>query len=154
MRLSLMHPTDTAVVLMYFATILKRRNGLFILQRCFAQHLLEVRDEVLLTAVTQVIGHCRPVGLVGLADQFSRCKELVTLQQPFEPNADIVPKELLQPAFAPTKRVSDSGHGLQVFICFDGRDDLVEMLNVRVGLRVLRPKLCYEMIDDSGVVQC
>ena len=75
--------------------MLKFSKFFFILQRCFTQYLLKSRNEMLLAAVAKVIGNRCPIWLVALADLLGRRQKLVTLKQPFEPNADVVPKELL-----------------------------------------------------------
>ena len=67
----------------------------FVLQRCFTQHLLKRRNEMLLAAVAKVISNRRPIRLVALADLLGRRQEFVTLEQPFEPNAGVLLKKLL-----------------------------------------------------------
>ena len=67
----------------------------FILQRRLTQYLLKSRNEMLLAAVAKVIGNRCPIWLVALADLLGGRQKLVTLEQPFEPNADVVPEELL-----------------------------------------------------------
>jgi hypothetical protein len=74
-----------------------------VLPWCFAQDLLKIRNEMPLTAVAQIIGNRCPIGLVSLADLLCRCQKPVTLEQPFETNAKVIQKELLQPAFASMK---------------------------------------------------
>ena len=75
--------------------MLKYSKFFFILQRCFTQYLLKIRNKMLLAAVAKVIGNRCPIWLVARADLLGRRQKLVTLDQPFEPNADVVPKELL-----------------------------------------------------------
>src|SRR5262249_44821442 len=76
-------------------SLLKFSKFFFILQRCFTQYLLKSRNEMLLAAVAKVIGNRCPIWLLALAALVGRRQELVALEQPFEPNADVVPKELL-----------------------------------------------------------
>jgi hypothetical protein len=54
------------------------------------------------------------------------------LEQPFEPNADVVPKELLQPAFASAKRFCHGCNCLEAFIGFDGSNDLVYEFDIGI----------------------
>src|SRR5215213_6663949 len=93
---------------------------------------------MLLAAVAKVISNRCPIWLVAPADLFGRCQKLVTLEQPFEPNADVVPKELLEPAFASAKRFCYGGNCLEAFIGFDGGNDLVDELDVDIWLGMFR----------------
>src|SRR5262245_49336935 len=63
-----------------------------ILPRCFAQDLLKIRNEMLLAAVAKVIGNRCPIRLLGFADLLGRRQKSVSLQQPFESDANVVLK--------------------------------------------------------------
>src|SRR5258705_12889183 len=120
--------------------MLKYSKFFFILQRCFTQYLLKIRNEMLLAAVAQAIGNRCPVRIVCFTDELSCCQQPVTLEQPFEPNADVVLKELLQPAFASAKRFCHRCNRLEAFISFDGNNDLVDEFDIGIWLGMFRSK--------------
>src|SRR6185436_3648913 len=127
--------------------MLKYSKFFFILQRCFTQYLLKSRNEMLLAAVAKVIGNRCPIWLVALADLFGRRQKFVTLEQPFEPNADVVPKKLLEPAFASAKRFGHGGNCLEAFIGFDGCNDLVDEFDSGIRLGMFRSNQLEELMN-------
>jgi hypothetical protein len=119
----------------------------FILQWCFPQHLLEIRDEMLLTAVSKVVGNHCPIKFIRLADLLGGRKKPMTLDQPFEPNAKVILKELLQPAFTSAKRFCHGINRPEAFIGFDGGNDFIDELEIDIRLGTFRTKR-----GDSGFV--
>ena len=61
--------------------------------------------------------------------------EPVTLQQPFEADADIVAEPLLQPALAPAELGRDRRNRAQLIVMFDRRDDGVDEVDIVVARR-------------------
>src|SRR3712207_3879717 len=109
---------------------------------------------MLLAAVTKVIGKPCPIWLVARANLLGRRQKLVTLEQPFEPNADVVSKELLEPALASRKGFCDSCNCLEAFIGFDSSNDLVYKFNIGVWLGMFRSHELDEFVDNSLIITC
>src|SRR5690242_20280448 len=89
---------------------------------------------MLLAAVAKVIGNRCPIWLVALADLLGCRQKPVTLDQPFESNANIILKELLEPAFTSVKCFCHGCNCLETFIGFDGTNDLVDKLDIGIWL--------------------
>src|SRR4051794_23080156 len=77
----------------------------------------------------------------------------MTLEQPFEAHSHIVSKELLQPTLALSKGGGYRSHGAQRFVALDGRDDVIEAVDVRVGLRLLSSQQIDERVDCSRIIE-
>src|SRR6266536_3022190 len=108
---------------------------------------------MLLAAVAKVIGNRCPIWPVALANLFSRRQKPVTLEEPFEPNAEVVLKKLLQPAFASAKRFSHGYNCPEAFIGFDGSNDLVYELDIGIWLGMFRSNQFQELKDGRLVVK-
>ena len=109
---------------------------------------------MLLAAVAKVIGQRCPIGLVARANLLSRCQKPVTLPQPFEPKADVVLKELLQPAFTSAERFCHSGNCLEGFIVLAGRNDLVYEIVIGIWLGLFHSNQFQELMNGRLIVKC
>lgn len=123
----------------------------FILQRCFAKHTLEVRNEMLLTAVAKIIGYIRPIGIIIFTNEF-RCREqLIPLELPLYPDPNIILEKLLEPSFAFAGPLSNFPDGLQP-ICLNSSNNPIYDFDVSVILRALSLQELGKGADGSIVL--